>query len=131
MSSETASAPSRARLTRCCTRCSSTCSKSARISPPPARAAFRASSRTGSPSWKTPSTPWSRSSNPLRNFILPAGSAPAAQLHVACTVCRRAERLVVALQHDSSATLSTSPTSTGCPTFVRGGQVRQPPGGGG
>ena len=48
-----------------------------------------------------------RELEPLRNFILPAGSAPAAQLHVARTVCRRAERLVVALQDESDATLST------------------------
>lgn len=48
-----------------------------------------------------------RELEPLRNFILPAGSAPAAFLHVARTVCRRAERLVVALHDDSDATLST------------------------
>jgi cob(I)alamin adenosyltransferase len=34
---------------------------------------------------------------PLENFVLPGGTPGAAQLHVARTVCRRAERLVVAL----------------------------------
>ena len=36
---------------------------------------------------------------PLRSFIVPGGTAKAATLHVARTVCRRAERRVVALQH--------------------------------
>ena len=36
---------------------------------------------------------------PLRHFILPCGTALAADLHVARAVCRRAERRVVALHH--------------------------------
>jgi cob(I)alamin adenosyltransferase len=34
---------------------------------------------------------------PLRSFVLPGGSPAAAALHVARTVCRRAEREIVAL----------------------------------
>lgn len=34
---------------------------------------------------------------PLTSFVLPGGSAPACALHVARTVCRRAERLVAGL----------------------------------
>lgn len=34
---------------------------------------------------------------PLENFVLPGGTLTAAQLHVARTVCRRAERDVIAL----------------------------------
>ncbi|WZO96351.1 cob(I)yrinic acid a,c-diamide adenosyltransferase [Isosphaeraceae bacterium EP7] len=36
---------------------------------------------------------------PLTQFILPGGTAAAAQVHLARTVCRRAERLVVALRN--------------------------------
>ena len=40
---------------------------------------------------------------PLNSFVLPGGSALNAQLHVCRTVCRRAERLVVALDRRSGA----------------------------
>jgi cob(I)alamin adenosyltransferase len=45
--------------------------------------------------------------SPLKSFILPGGTAAAAQLHVARTVCRRAERLIVALHDDNPATQSS------------------------
>jgi cob(I)alamin adenosyltransferase len=45
--------------------------------------------------------------SPLKSFILPGGTLAAAQLHVARTVCRRAERLTVALHDDNPATQSS------------------------
>jgi len=36
---------------------------------------------------------------PLKSFILPGGTSKAAALHVARTVCRRAERAIIHMQH--------------------------------
>ena len=38
---------------------------------------------------------------PLKSFILPGGTPKAAALHVARTVCRRSERAVIRLQHET------------------------------
>ena len=43
---------------------------------------------------------------PLDSFILPGGSALAAQLHVARTLCRRAERQIAELASDESEIVS-------------------------
>jgi cob(I)alamin adenosyltransferase len=40
---------------------------------------------------------WNRALSPLKEFILPGGSRAAAAAHLARTVCRRAERTLVAL----------------------------------
>lgn len=45
---------------------------------------------------------WNEELEPLKSFILPGGDLAAAQLHVARTVCRRAERLVIALSREEA-----------------------------
>jgi cob(I)alamin adenosyltransferase len=49
--------------------------------------------------------------SPLRSFVLPGGKAAAAALHVARTVTRRAERLIVELMADEREPVS-APTLT-------------------
>lgn len=44
--------------------------------------------------------------SPLRSFVLPGGTASATCLHQARTVCRRAERLMVALRAEPDETVS-------------------------
>ncbi|MEO8277822.1 MAG: cob(I)yrinic acid a,c-diamide adenosyltransferase [Thermoanaerobaculia bacterium] len=52
---------------------------------------------------------WNERLAPLENFILPGGSAVAAALHVARTVCRRAERLLVTLARQEPVGVWTLP----------------------
>lgn len=44
---------------------------------------------------------WNDSLEPLKGFILPAGNRSIALCHQARTVCRRAERSLIALRHES------------------------------
>lgn len=46
---------------------------------------------------------WNADLPPLREFILPGGSPAVASLHMARTVCRRAERRMLALEEERAA----------------------------
>ena len=44
---------------------------------------------------------------PLRSFVLPGGSAASAYLHLARTICRRAERLIAELKDKPDESISS------------------------
>lgn len=52
---------------------------------------------------------WNEELPALENFVLPGGTVAAANLHVARTVCRRAERLLVALAREEAVGAWTLP----------------------
>ncbi len=52
---------------------------------------------------------WNDDLEPLKSFILPGGDPAAAQLHIARTVCRRAERLVIALSREEEVSAFVVP----------------------
>jgi len=52
---------------------------------------------------------WNERLEPLENFVLPGGGAGASALHLARTVCRRAERLLVGLARQEAVGPGTLP----------------------
>ena len=52
---------------------------------------------------------WEARLSPLRNFILPGGSTGSAYLHLARTVCRRAERSIVFLSDSEPINMTVIP----------------------
>jgi cob(I)alamin adenosyltransferase len=69
---------------------------------------------------------------PLACFILPTGTPLAAEIHVARTVCRRAERRVVTLAAESGATIPANAIEylnrLGDMLFVMGRAANRPAG---
>ena len=66
---------------------------------------------------------WNEDLPPLKNFILPGGSAAGAQCHLARSVCRRAERVVVALAEQEAINPQAGNTSIVCPTCCLSGSA--------
>ncbi|MCX7930099.1 MAG: cob(I)yrinic acid a,c-diamide adenosyltransferase [Chlorobi bacterium] len=61
---------------------------------------------------------WDESLPPLKNFILPTGSMPSALLHVARTICRRAERRAVELAEREHIGEAIIPFLNRCSDFL-------------
>ena len=110
--------------TRCWRASRTTCSTSAPISACPIPARIWDMSRCGSRATQgerleAEIDALNAELSPLRSFVLPGGHPAAAHLHVARTVCRRAERLIVDLDGMPGETVSAGGdrlSSTGCRT---------------
>ena len=123
---------SRPRSTPCSRAFRTICSISAPISVSPTRPRTRAagckSPMRKSRGSRARSTRSTASLQPLRSFVLPGGSPAASFLHLARTISRRAERLMVALAARKGETVGEARSSlyqsaVGFP--VRGGPLRQ------